>query len=115
MRLDDNTQDRFTPDAGSVDEPVQCGVCGEAMLVVRNSRGPRGFVEAMGRRNKKNQGSPHDIYSCPSRHESWHRQVRALRLKAAQTVSGREEQLLLAEAEEVLKSRVPTKEISPLA
>lgn len=112
------TQDYFTPDAGTVDGPVQCGVCGDDMtLLARDSRGPRGFVQAMGMRlrNETNTGSPHDIFACPNREEDWHRQVVALRNEARRTSSGNLEGLLMDEAAAIAKSRQATKKVSPFA
>jgi hypothetical protein len=111
----DGTQDYYSPDAGTVEGPVFCGVCGDEMtLVKRDSRGPRGFAQAMGmaQRGETNTGSPHDIYSCPNIEEYWHCQAKALRESAQRTVSGRQEREFLDEANEIILTRKHTKEIS---
>lgn len=111
----DDTQDRYTPDAGIVTGPVCCGVCGDVMeCLAKDSRGPRGYVQAMGMRlrGETDTGSPHDIFSCPNREKNWHRQVVALRKAARKTVSGRMEKELLDEAKQVLETRTETKIVS---
>jgi uncharacterized Zn finger protein (UPF0148 family) len=113
----DDTQESYTPDAGEETGPVFCGVCGDEMtLTAKNSRGPRGWAQAMGMRSRgeTDTGSPHDVYDCPNVNEYWHRQVRALREAARKTVSGRQEKAFLDEANTVLKDRVCTKKLSKL-
>ena len=55
-----DTQGRYTPDAGEVDEPVNCGVCGELMKCEKGCYGARGFAMAM-----SGSKSHYDDFICP--------------------------------------------------
>jgi hypothetical protein len=101
----DSTQSRYTPDAGTVEGPIACGVCGTEMEIRRNCHGARSWAAAMG--GKK---SHYDSFTCPHNEELWHIQVIALRKKARDTCSGRLAQMLQEEANDVVTSRTPTKE-----
>lgn len=99
-------QDRYTPDAGKHDPSVviYCGVCGDLMDARFGANGPRSYVEAISK-----SGSPHDVYTCPSSSEPWHEQVCKLRRLAGETPSRILEEQLLAEAADIVRSRVFTK------
>lgn len=100
-----NTQSRFTPDPGLVEGPVACGVCGTEMECKRDCYGPRGWVMAM-----TGSKQAYDSFTCPHVKEVWHRQVIALRNKARETCSGRLAKMFLEEANDVVTSRMPTKD-----
>lgn len=95
--------DRFTPDAGLVDGPCRCGVCGADMLVKRGRQGPRTSIEAM-----SGGKSYYDEFLCPHRDELWHRQAKRLRAMAKETPSGVLRRFYSEEADGVLR----TKEVS---
>lgn len=100
----DDTQDCYTPDVGTVEGPVCCGVCGTVMEESRNCYGPRGWVMAM-----SGSKSHYDSFTCPHRTEDWHRQVVKLRSAARDTASGRLEALYREEALQIVATRTPTK------
>jgi hypothetical protein len=108
-----DTCDRYTPDAGTADEPVICGVCGDAMECVRNSRGPRGWAQAvaMHMRGETDTGTPHDIFSCPNSETDWHKQVIALRREGMRSPSKVLEGMLRDEARTILERRQCTKKV----
>src|SRR5688572_24764511 len=97
------TQSRYTPDAGTVEGPCHCGVCGALMDEKRACFGPRGFAEAMSFHNSdgKRGGSKYDSFECPHRTENWHKQAVVLRMKANETPSATLEKLLRDEADQV--------------
>jgi hypothetical protein len=107
FRLDCDTQYRYTPDPGTVKGPVCCGVCGTQMLEERGLEGARSWTQAMCRGKSK-----YDSFTCPVHKEDWHRQVIALRREARDTSSKLLEQMLLEEADEVLRTRSATKDVS---
>ena len=100
--LNCDTQDRFTPDPGEVDE-AYCGVCKEKMTVRRDVNGPTGYVEAMAK-----MGHPHDAFDCPNREEMWHRQAIRIREEANQTASAKLAEMLRAEANEIVRNTTAT-------
>ncbi len=106
MRLKSNTQYSYTPDPGTIEEPVECGVCGEKMKCRRNVNGPRGFAMAM-------SGSKqlHDSFDCPHREQDWHKQAVALREEARATASAIFQTALEKEADEIVSTRKSTKTI----
>lgn len=95
--------DRFTPDPGTVEE-VSCGICGEPMDVKRNVVDARSYVESI-------SGSKftHDVFICPHRQKTWHQQAKELMRLARKTPSSYLQAIYQNEAEQVLKSREPTK------
>ncbi len=101
----DDTQSRFTPDVGTVEGPVVCGVCGREMICERNCHGPRGFVMAM-----SGSKSDYDSFQCSHMNEKWHVQVVKLRELANDTPSGKLAKMFREEAMEVLESKKATKE-----
>jgi hypothetical protein len=109
MKLKSDTQERFTPDAGTYDpdENFFCGACGDLMNVRFGVNGPTGWVEATAGRKHL-----HDVYECPNREEDWHRQIIALRKEKKTTASTLVEALLDEEAQIVLDKRVATKQVS---
>lgn len=98
-------QDVYTPDPG-VCESQTCGVCQTEMLVERNVDGPRSFTQAMAGGKSK-----HDFFWCPHRNEDWHKQVVAIRRKARETPSMRQQTMLEEEADEIVKTRQATKKV----
>lgn len=109
MILEQNTQERYTPDVGVVPEgeEVCCGVCGDKMNERRNCLGARGYAQAM-----SGGRSCYDEFECPNIGEKWHEQVIALRRVVEKTPSKVLATLLQSEAEGVLKTRKETKEFS---
>jgi hypothetical protein len=103
--LEQDTQFRYTPDAGTVRGPCHCGVCRTQMSEKRAVNGPRGFAEAMGRHS-----STHDVFECPHGSELWHQQVVALRTAADKTPSGKLAEMFRTEAIEIVGSREATVE-----
>lgn len=101
----DDTQCVFTPDAGEVEGPVHCGVCGTKMDERRACYGPTSSIMAMGGSKRH-----YDFFDCPERKELWHKQVLALRSKARETPSGRLKRMFLEEAEEILEKKEATVE-----
>lgn len=112
----DEAMDYYTPDIGVVSGPVCCGVCGEEMKNLGQSRGPRGYAESMlmHSRGETDTGTPHDVFECRHIKASWHRQAKALVKEAQKTASGRLSKLLLNEARDVIVNKTATKKISPL-
>lgn len=100
-----NTQCVFTPDAGEVEGPVYCGVCGTQMNEERACYGPTSSIMAMGGSKRH-----YDFFDCPDRQQLWHKQVVALRNKAGSTPSGRLKRMFLEEAEEILEKKEATVE-----
>lgn len=86
---------------------VLCDICGEEMDVQRNVKGPTGMAEAMAKRSHL-----HDRFSCSFRDEMWHRQVCKLKEAAAKSPSKQIADIMTTEAEQVLKAREATKEVS---
>lgn len=103
----DDTQERYTPDCGTVEGPVYCGVCHAKMSEERDHIGPRGFVQAMAQST-----SVYDVFQCPNTGLDWHDQVIALRNAAKDTPSTKIETLLREEAFEILSNRQATKKVS---
>lgn len=103
IRLKDNTQYRYTPDAGTVEGPVLCGVCGTQMDEKRACNGPRTFFEAMGK-SKSN----YDSFTCPVSEENWHVQAVKLNKAAGDTCSATLKKIYEEEAAEVVKTRKPS-------
>jgi len=105
-------QDRFTPDAGTVKEPVFCGVCSCEMTVSLNQEIPRGMVQAMAAHRDPNyEFDPCDVFECPSRSEDWHYQAVELYKEIQQTRSAVIEKLLRDEIQQIVETRKPTKAI----
>ena len=107
FRLESDRQDRYTPSPGQIPEDgiVYCGVCGERMNVSRGYSGALSLAGAMG-----GVRSNYDLFECPHIDESWHRQVKRLRNAAEDTPSAVLADMLLKEAEQILKTRTCTKE-----
>lgn len=106
MKLEDNTQFRYTPDPGEVPqgESVFCGVCGDKMTEKRDVMGARGYAQAMA-----GGKSAHDSFRCPNYSEDWHKQVVALREAAKETPSVRLGEIMLAEVDLIIGRREATK------
>lgn len=104
MKLESKTQSRYSPDPGTVEGPVKCGVCGEIMDVSRNVDGPTNFVMAMGGSKRL-----HDAFSCPCNGEDWHNQAIAIREEAKQTASATLQGMLEREADRIVLVRKATK------
>jgi hypothetical protein len=102
----DETQDRFTPDAGKIEGSVSCGVCGDEMNCKRGCLGSRQWAEAMG-----GHKSLYDSFTCPNIDADWHKQVKKLREMARATPSAKLFSLFQEEVEELLRSRVATREV----
>lgn len=96
----DETQWRYTPDAGEVPDgvKVRCGVCRALCLERRGVMGPTGFTEAMAGRKHR-----HDSWSCALGDTAWHRQVEKLRNLAESTPSQSLAKLYLSDADAILK------------
>lgn len=111
MKLESDTQCRYSPDAGEHDpqEKMYCGVCGDVMDARLGVNGPTGSVEAMAKRKHL-----HDSYTCPNMEEVWHLQLIALRNEKRRTASTLIEALLEEEVVMVLETRKETKHIGPL-
>lgn len=104
MKLESNIQSHYFPDPGVVQEPVQCGVCGETMDVKRDVDGPTNYTMAICGSKR-----PHDSFSCPFYDTDWHNQVVALRNEARSTASARLHDMLEKEADEIVSTRKATK------
>lgn len=106
MKLNCETQDRYTPDVNEVPpgEVVNCGVCGDAMNERRNVLGPRGYASALA-----GSKSLHDEFECPNRESDWHVQIVKLRRKIEETPSSKIADLLKTEVLEILDNRKATK------
>lgn len=100
-----DTQYVFTPDAGRVEGPVRCGVCGKKMEEHLDCYGPISFVESMA-------GSKHhhDLFICSDREEKWHKQVVALRKEKKNTASVVISSILEQEIKVVLDTQESTKD-----
>ena len=103
-----DTQYVFTPDAGRVKGPVQCGVCGQKMEEHLDIYGPTSSVESMA-------GSKHhhDMFICSNREEKWHKQVVSLRKEKSKTASAVLGAILEHEIQLVLETKEPTKMDGP--
>lgn len=95
--------DHFTPDCGKMIQ-MNCRVCGEIMEVERSTTGHRGSVAAMSGRK-----STFDVFFCKNSDEPWHIQALKLKKAAQETPSAKVTAILLEEAEEVIKTKTPTK------
>ena len=106
MKLKSDTQQRYSPEAGTHDsqEKIYCGVCGDVMDARFGLNGPTGSIEAMAGRKHL-----HDSYTCPNTKELWHDQVVSLREEKHKTPSAVIEELLEREVQMVLEHREPTK------
>ena len=102
-KLDDRMY-RYTPNVGTVNGPIHCGVCGDVMNEEKDIVGARSFYGAMAGIKEH-----YDLFECPNHKENWHRQVVALRRRAAETCSARLEQVFREEANEILETRKATK------
>lgn len=100
-----DTQCVFTPDAGTVEGPVCCGVCGKKMEEHLDCYGPISSVESMA-------GSKHhhDLFICSDREEKWHKQVVALRKEKKSTASVVISSILEQEIKVVLDTQEFTKD-----
>lgn len=109
----DNQCYRYTPDAGTVDGPCSCGVCGETMTVERGCFGPRSYSSAMLFHSTDGQqgGSAYDLFLCPYADADWHKQAVAIRREAGHTNSTRLQGILLKDAEDIISSRQATKKV----
>lgn len=105
-----NTQFRYTPDAGTVVGPVECGVCGATMNENRKQHGPRSSAGAMA-----GIKDHYDEFLCPFHDELWHKQAVAIRREAMQTASGVFRRMLLNEATVLIGSREASIDKLPLA
>lgn len=90
------------PDPGTVSE-CYCTVCNSQMLVERDCYGSTSSIMAMSGSKRK-----YDFFQCPLRENLWHKQVIALRRKAMESCSANLREVLLLEADEVLKNKVAT-------
>lgn len=86
---------------------LHCSVCDEKMDVKRNVDGPTSSAEAMAKGSHL-----HDVFLCPFRNEMWHRQICKLTEEAVKCPSKRLADIMIAEADGVLKSRQATKEVT---
>src|SRR6476646_3445594 len=117
LKLLDDTNPLVTRQAGwdhVITEPdteaeLRCRVCGEVMEARRGVVGATGFAHAMAIKSGAARGVRHDAFSCRFSGEAWHRQALALKVEARQTPSRELEMLLLAEAEQVVRTRTATK------
>lgn len=107
MPIMGDTQARFTPEAGTVEGPVQCGVCGHSMRVERNINGSTQYSEAMSGRKHL-----HDVFECPHIDRNWHKQVIALRTEIRKTPSFKLAQMMSEEVIEILATEESTKTFS---
>lgn len=109
MKLKNDTQSRYTPDAGTHDqqEKMYCGVCGDLMVAKFGINGPTGSAEAMAGNKHL-----HDRYTCPNREKDWHEQVVALRMERNDSASAMIGEILDKEIELVLEQREATKKVS---
>ncbi len=107
MPIMGETQARYTPNAGTVEGPVQCGVCGKTMRVERNINGPTQYAEAMSGRKHL-----HDDFECPNIDKKWHQQVIALRTEIRKTPSSKLAQIMSEEVIEILATEEETKTFS---
>jgi hypothetical protein len=89
---------------------VYCGVCGKSMIVRRNVLGPTGFAEAMLVQSGQSPGHLHDAFRCEDREEHWHRQAKAIRDQARESPSKRLADLLIEEANEIVRTRKITRQ-----
>ena len=101
----DDTQFRYTPDAGAVDTPVECGVCKTLMEVTKNCNGSRTFMEAV-----VGVKSAYDSFICPHAEAIWHKQAVKLRDLARGTPSNKLAEMFRQEANEIIESKKETKE-----
>lgn len=95
------------PESGSI---PPCGVCGGALEVTRDQRGPTGFAAALAARHGDDEvrarvATRHDLARCPAAGESWHRHARALALEARRTASPSVRALIEADLAEALADR----------
>lgn len=105
-RKESGNQGRYTPDIQEKVKSASCDICGTNMNVTRGVDGPTGSIEAMGRRHHL-----HDSFNCPYLDEDWHIQVVRIQREASETCSGKLTAMLLAEADEICKSRKATKKV----
>lgn len=85
----------------------ECPVCKELMDVKRNANGPTGFAEAMSKHSHL-----HDTFTCRFKDEMWHKQVYKLQGDAQDSPSKKLADIMLGEADEIIKNRLHTKNVS---
>lgn len=92
---------RFTPNAGTVESPVYCGVCGQKCEETRDINGPRSYVE-----NMAEVSSLYDEFVCPNGELEWHQQAVDISVEADKTSSNRLRKLLLDEADDIVANEL---------
>lgn len=90
---------------------IPCRVCGKVMEARRGVIGPTGWAHAMAINAGAATDTPHDEFTCQHSGETWHRQALALKLEARKTSSGQVEQMLLGEADEIIRTRTATRQM----
>lgn len=95
---------KFTPDAGTINELIVCGVCGEVMEVQVSVTMATQMAEAMA-------GKLHrvDHYFCPNREKLWHRQTEKLQKDILHSPSKFYSDLLQKEVDQILETRISSK------
>ncbi len=81
-------------------ETMYCKVCGTQCQVQREVKGPRNWLEAMGRVEVL-----HDEFTCPHALESWHEQALDLLQEMEQTASQKLRSIMQKELTDLLRSR----------
>lgn len=110
--------DYFTPDAGKKDK-MFCEACGTEMDVERNVRGVRGISSttagwfySLPEEEQEKRKSNYDKFTCPYAGYPWHTQVIKLVEKAERSPSKKIQDLLMEEANEIIKNKQATKIVS---
>lgn len=92
--------DMFTPDPNEYEE-MFCKVCSRKMLVKRNVEGYRSYAEAMGKHKSK-----FDQFHCALHDRDWHKKAANLMIEAGNFRSQTLRDIVLAEAEELVKEHM---------
>lgn len=94
----------YTPETGTFEGTVYCGVCNAKLDVEKNKTGATAFAEAMA--GKTHQ---YDLYTCPNHKELWHIQISLLQRELKDTASKTISDMLEKEIEQIHWSKSPTK------
>lgn len=109
-------QSRYTPDLGVIPAgtEVYCGICKCKCNETRDCRGPRSFVQAIGRPKEYWEDKPptHDTWICPHYASRWHEQAEKLLDMAESTPSKFLEETFQREAAEIIKNQEQSKDWS---
>jgi hypothetical protein len=89
---------------------MRCRVCGAKMVERRGVVGPTGWAHALAMHGGRMPGRRQDVFICCFSPRRWHRQALELRQEALRTPSQRLQEALAEEADQIVRTRTPTRE-----